>query len=141
MIPTDEYQIIIKQIPILCVDLIIRNQSGEFLLVKRNNEPLKGEWWVVGGRVLKGESIETAAIRKIKEELSLRVQKVNPVGYFEATAQKHPFGLPLQYHAVSIVLSTTIDAGQPIQIDSQSNEWKFFDELPVDFIVIPFSSS
>ena len=38
-------------LPILCVDLIIQNSEGEFLLVKRDNHPIKGYDWVPGGRM------------------------------------------------------------------------------------------
>ena len=60
MIPAEQYKEIIKVLPILCVDIVIKNNRGEYLLVKRAHEPLKGRWWVVGGRVHKGESIEQA---------------------------------------------------------------------------------
>jgi len=53
--------------PILCVDVILRNRKGEYLLLKRLNEPKKGRWWPVGGRVSGGE-LTAAARRKVREE-------------------------------------------------------------------------
>lgn len=41
LIPADEYARIIEVLPILCVDVIVQNSKGEYLLVKRANEPLK----------------------------------------------------------------------------------------------------
>ncbi len=79
-IKTEMYNKIIEVLPILCVDVIIRNSQGHCLLIKRFNEPKKGLWWVIGGRVLKGESCNEAAIRKIREEVSLSVQVISPVG-------------------------------------------------------------
>ena len=55
-IPLDRYTDILKDLPIFCVDIVIKNDQEEYLLIKRNNEPKKGEWWVIGGRVLKGET-------------------------------------------------------------------------------------
>lgn len=60
MIPKKTYIQILKSLPILCVDIIARNAKGEYLLVKRANEPKKYRWWIVGGRVFKGESLEQA---------------------------------------------------------------------------------
>ena len=52
ILPENIYKEIISNIPILCVDIILTNKNkNKFLLIKRNNEPLKNEWWIVGGRV------------------------------------------------------------------------------------------
>ena len=138
MIPVDTYERIIEVLPILCVDILVKNSQGEYLIVKRANEPKKGRWWVIGGRVLKGETLEEAAVRKTKEELGIDVKGPCPVGYFEALFQRHPFGLAERYHAVSIVFSTTIQETQVITLDTQSSEWKYSRELPEDFVIQPF---
>src|SRR5687768_7195207 len=54
-IPEGLYTEIVKRLPIVCVDVIVRSQ-GRVMLVRRKNEPLSGEWWVPGGRVKHGES-------------------------------------------------------------------------------------
>ena len=69
-IPEIEYKSILSSLPILCVDLVIIN-NGKFLLLKRENEPAKGEYWFPGGRILKLETIKSAALRKVKEEVNL----------------------------------------------------------------------
>ena len=38
----------------------------ETLLLLRDNEPEKDNWWFPGGRVIKGETLENAVIRKDK---------------------------------------------------------------------------
>jgi colanic acid biosynthesis protein WcaH len=140
MIPRDKYINIIGSVPVLCVDLVLVNNAGKYLLVKRCNEPLKGEWWVIGGRVHKGETIQDAGIRKAKQELSVDICDLIPVGYFEAPFQKHPFGLEPEYHAVSIVMRADIKDEEKIRLDSQSLEWKFSDNLPNLFIVNKFTN-
>ncbi len=140
MIPQEKYIKTIETIPILCVDLVIQNMARQYLLVKRNNEPLKDEWWVVGGRVLKGETIIQAGIRKAKQELGSDLSNIQPIGFFEAPFQKHPFGKEIDYHAVSIVLSAGVDEGQNINMDSQSSEWKFSDTLPTSFKIQSFNA-
>lgn len=137
-IQAEMYNQIIEVLPILCVDVIIKNSQGKYLLIKRVNEPQKGHWWVIGGRVFKGETCEEAAIRKIREEVSLNVKAVYPIGYFELVTDAHPFGLKLPYHAVSIVYETLVDDNQQVKLDDQSAEWKYANKLPEDFIIKSF---
>jgi colanic acid biosynthesis protein WcaH len=138
MIPAEQYSQIIEVLPILCVDVIVMNARGEYLLIKRANQPRKGQWWVIGGRLLKGETLEQAVVRKVLEETSLKVEAVHPIGYYEAVSQENPFGLAPRLHAVSVVFSTVIDDRQQIRLDDQSLEWKFSRELPRDFCFKPF---
>jgi len=138
MIPAEQYKQIIEVLPILCVDVIIKNTRGEYLLIRRANEPRQGEWWVIGGRLLKGETLEEAVVRKVWEETSLNVQSVQPVGYYEAVSQENPFGLGPRLHAVSVVFSTIVDDGQQIRLDDQSSDWKYAKELPPDFHIKSF---
>ena len=140
MIPAEQYQQIIEVLPILCVDVIIMNTRGEYLLIKRAKEPRKGEWWVIGGRAHKGETLEQAVVRKVLEETSLRVEDMRPIGYYEALSQENPFGLATRLHAVSVVFLTVVDDGQPIRLDDQSLDWKYSKELPADFRFEPFGA-
>jgi colanic acid biosynthesis protein WcaH len=138
LIPDEKYGEIIEVLPILCVDIVVQNAGGEFLLIKRANEPMKGQWWPIGGRVLKGETLEQAVIRKIKQETALEVNAIRPIGYFETVADRSPLGFPFQYHAVSVVFTAVIGGQQQIRLDDQSTEWKFARELPDRFNYKPF---
>lgn len=138
MIPLAQYKKIVQILPILCVDVIITNLRGEYLLVKRVNEPYKGQWWVIGGRVLKGETLKQAVVRKVRQEAGLTVKKMRPVGYHEHTAQINPFSSSLPYHAVSVVFAVAVGNDVKVQLDAQSSEWKFAKKLPVEFRVRRF---
>jgi 8-oxo-dGTP diphosphatase len=48
---------------------------GMILLEKRKNEPGKGKWSIPGGLVELGEGAEQTAIREVREETSLAVEK------------------------------------------------------------------
>ena len=91
MIPESKYASIIEVLPILCVDIMIQNADGEYLLIQRAREPLQGEWWVIGGRVLKGETLVEAAIRKVKDETNLNIKNVKLAGYYEDTNETNRF--------------------------------------------------
>lgn len=63
--------------PIVAVGAVIID-GDNVLLVKRANEPLKGEWSLPGGAVEVGESLEAALVREVREETCLDVA-VGPV--------------------------------------------------------------
>jgi len=54
--------------PLPVVSIILSNEKGELLLVKRAEEPAKGMWCFPIGFAECGESIEEAALRELKEE-------------------------------------------------------------------------
>jgi colanic acid biosynthesis protein WcaH len=137
-IPRKRYARITKDMPILCVDVIIRNRKGEYLLVRRINEPKKGRWWVVGGRVLKGEPLERAVKRKVREETGKAVVDARAVGYYELSDGTSPFGAIGGYHAVSIVFTAMMEGRGPLTLDRQSSGFKFSTRLPRDFKVSCF---
>ena len=135
VISKKQYLQVLENLPILCVDIIVQNAKGEYLLVKRNNEPKKSRWWVVGGRLLKGESLEQAVVRKVKEETGQRIRDIRPIGYFELINGANPFGAAFEYHTVSVVFTAVIDGSDPVKLDTQSSEFKFSKKLPGDFKV------
>lgn len=63
--------------PILGVGAVVVDGS-RVLLVRRANEPLKGEWSLPGGAVELGETLEAAVVREVLEETGLTVE-VGPI--------------------------------------------------------------
>jgi len=82
-IPSDLYDMIIRSMPIPCVDLIVINNQKKILLLLRKNEPVKGQWWFPGGRVHFNELREDAARRILKAECGLEGIKINELGTFD----------------------------------------------------------
>ena len=71
-IPDFLYRKIVKYMPIPSVEAIIV-KDGKLLFLRRKNSPAKGQWWFPGGRIRKGETIEEALFREVKDETELTV--------------------------------------------------------------------
>ncbi len=82
-IPLALYKKIYCAVPLPCVDLVVQDARGSFLLVWRKNLPDKGKWWFPGGRLLRGERLKDAAVRKLEEETSLKGRAVRLMGVHE----------------------------------------------------------
>ena len=52
-------------------------RAGTLLLVKRANEPAKNQWAFPGGRVERGEKLEAAARRELKEETGMEAGAIH----------------------------------------------------------------
>ena len=73
-IPSELYEKFIAYFPYVCVDVFVRNpKTNELLLLKRAGNPVKGEFWPIGGRLLLFERPEEAAVRKVFDETGLVV--------------------------------------------------------------------
>lgn len=61
--------------PALTVDVVIytiKDNELKVLLIQRNTDPYKDMWAIPGGFVLKGETLEQAAIRELQEETGVK---------------------------------------------------------------------
>lgn len=134
MLPRAEYEHLVRTTPLLSVDVVLRDrQSGRYLLFKRRNEPLKGEWWTVGGRVGHCEMLRAAACRKVREETGLHIAEsdLRLLGVYEAVFDRSSVGIH-PYHSVSVYFEADVDITQNVILDDQHSEWKLFDALPED---------
>ena len=123
-IPTSEYLRIVEVIPIVCVDLLIINDN-KCLLLKRENEPAKGQYWFPGGRIRKNETIEQAALRIAKEETNLNCRFVEKLCVEETIFEKAG-SLNSNVHTVNICCKLTIASHTDIlKTDEFHSEFKW----------------
>jgi colanic acid biosynthesis protein WcaH len=86
------YRLILKSMPIICVDLVIY-KGKEFLLNRRINYPAKNEWWLIGGRILKDEKVSQTIKRKVMEEAKVKgLKNIEFLGFAETFFKKNMFG-------------------------------------------------
>ncbi|MCH4565432.1 GDP-mannose mannosyl hydrolase [Halomonas sp. EGI 63088] len=67
-----DFSQVVAHTPLVSLDFVITNASGEWLLGQRFNRPAQGQWFVPGGRVRKDETLDAAALRLTTEELGQR---------------------------------------------------------------------
>jgi len=76
MEPNDEeFLKIVEATPLVSIDLIVRNLKGHILMGKRKNNPARGDWFVPGGRITKGEYLNKALARISKDELKVELTR------------------------------------------------------------------
>ena len=124
------YQKIVQNVPLLCVDVIILDKN-KILLVKRKDEPAKGEWFVPGGRVYKNETLEKAVIRKALEETGLRVRVIRKLGVYEFFSKTSRFE-GISSHTVDIAFLTEPLPNQKIKLDASSSDFKWAEKIEDD---------
>lgn len=112
-------------IPTVCVDLLVTNQQGEYLLVKRTQAPAKGSWWFPGGRILKGETWNDACLRKAREELGLELRLGLLVSVEESIfSEENP-----AVHTVNIVVHMFFEGAEKIVLDEAHADYSWCNNI------------
>jgi acetyl-CoA carboxylase carboxyl transferase subunit beta len=65
---------------IVAVGAVVVDRRGRVLLIRRGSPPAFASWTLPGGKVEPGELLESAVVRELREETSLRVQVAGPLG-------------------------------------------------------------
>ncbi len=76
---------------IVCHDIIIEYMGGA-LLVIRDNYPVKGILWPIGGRIERGIPIEDSICKKVREECNLNLEDLTELGVVRTFFKTDPFG-------------------------------------------------
>jgi len=112
---------IMKCLPIVSVEAMIVTDDG-LLLLKRNNKPVKGEWWFPGGRIHKGESLLDALRREVKEETNLEISNCKLINvYSRVLPERH-----------DITIAYLCSCSGKVILNMEHIEYAFFKQLPRD---------
>ena len=105
---------------VLCVDGVFVN-NGKVLLLKRNVEPFKGSWHVVGGHVEDDEALKDALKREYKEETNLEIDVGDIIDFrIENTHDRTK---------IVIVFEVSHANGQ-IRLNHENGDFRWFSETP-----------
>jgi len=106
--------------PVLTVGAAILNDAGKVLLVR--SRKWANKWGIPGGKVRRGESVEAALVREVKEETNLDVTHpllvhmqdvIEPEEYFKSA------------HFVLLNYCCTAPGLQDVVINDEGEEWKW----------------
>jgi colanic acid biosynthesis protein WcaH len=132
IIPEKLYKQIVDTMPIPCVDVVISNDSRRVLLIRRSDEPAKGKWWVIGGRIHKKESLVDAAIRKVRDETGLEVKIIKKLDFYEYTSDQSEQNSKTGTHSVIVGLHVKLKHSQKVNLDKTSSEYKWIGHIEED---------
>lgn len=114
--------------------VVVRDSHGRVLLERRSD---CGYWGLLGGRIEKGESVEQAAVREVKEESGLDVRITRLLGVYSDPGE----GRIVAYSETDIIqlVDVVVEAeilGGELTRSSESEELRFFalDELPREIV-------
>jgi mutator protein MutT len=101
-------------------------RDDTYLILRRNEEPLAGEWDLPGGFVEMGESPTEAVVREVGEETGLTVAPIEVIGAF--TSAYGDGGR----HTVDIAYRCRIESGE-FELDTAEKSdaaWVRLEEMP-----------
>lgn len=111
-----------KKILTLC---LIHNDTHVLLGLKKRGFG-EGRWNGFGGKPVEGETIEQAAMREIKEEISVVPEDLKKRGVINFEFQGNPETLEVH------LFSATKFKGEPTEGEEMKPEWYAKDEIPFD---------
>lgn len=119
------YSKAVQNLPIVCVDIFLYDsKQKKYLVVKRDQEPLKGSYWFPGGRINKGESFFKAAKRKCKQELGVKVVPKFVLDVASTTFENSAWNV--ESHTVNVIVVAEIKNDPKINLDNLHSgfEWR-----------------
>ncbi len=116
-----------KNVPRLAVNLIVRDERGGVLLVKRNIPPQEGVWHMPGRFLLKNETIEACRSRIARKELGIELplgEEITLLGAFEDLDGDS------RGHVIDLAFGIKLNDGVKLRQTDENSEARFFSRLP-----------
>ena len=115
----EECSRIIWQNPKPVAWLLVRKDE-EYLLVKRANEPDRGEWDIPGGFLELDETFEEGAVRELEEETGVQINQegieiLDTLGFHRG-----------EHHVVGVVFHTEVDEIPDVEAGDDAAEAQFW---------------
>ncbi len=99
------------------VTVVVVEHKSNLLLGRRNIDPGKGLWSFFSGYMERGEQVELAAIREVKEETNLDVHLENLIGVYSEHGNPH---VVIAYRASVINYDVSDMVAQPDEVSELS---------------------
>ena len=129
MLDAQTFKTVIENTPLVSIDLCLVCDDQLFL-GKRNNDPLKGEWFTPGGRMHKNETWQDAFLRIAEAELGLSgiaVEGFALMGMWDHFYNNSAVDQNTSTHYVNLPHYAEFKCRPQITLDDQHGEFKWFD--------------
>jgi ADP-ribose pyrophosphatase YjhB (NUDIX family) len=134
-LPEDIYAQALDALVICCVDAALLHR-GHWLIARRAQEP-HPDWWVIGGRMRKGELIEEALRRTLRREVHLdlpeeRLRRI--IGYYNLiwdTRAQEPVSNGCQLFSITVAVSLTEEERAQLVLNEEYGEARWVEPQQV----------
>ena len=131
-VPEELFAEFTARMPQVCVEVVLDTAEG-VLLAKRVNRPARGEWFWPGGRLYKGETLESAARRIAREELGIEVTVAERLGVYAHLWETSAVAGNESRHTVNVPFRVTpADPGFSVELDAQHEAYRFLSDPDAD---------
>lgn len=134
LLSDEDFAFIVRNAPLVSVDLIIRDPEHRVLLGCRVNEPAKGHYFVPGGAIRKNETIQNAFAKILKAETGLHtsINEAKFIGVFEHFYDTNRFGDP-EYGTYYVVLAYELSLTErpSVKLDLQHSDIRWLSDAEV----------
>lgn len=112
-----QFQEVFANAPLVSIDLVVRDERNRLLLGYRKNSPAQRKWFVPGGRIYKGETLDSAfgriSLEEINEQHSTdEARFIGVYSHFYATNPQDAVdcnGLSIPTHYVVLAYELCVD--------------------------------
>jgi len=110
----DAFLAVVRDTPLVSIDLVVPDAQGRLLMGQRINEPARGSWFVPGGRILKDEPLDDAFVRLTSIELGVTLARTDAhlLGVHTHLYETNFAGVPgITTHYVVLAYRVDLSAG------------------------------
>ena len=143
-LPRDDFAQVVRNTPLVSIDLVVRDEESERVLVGlRLNRPARGTWFVPGGIIVKDERIDDAFLRISHVELGRAIprREASLLGIYEHHYDDNALEIPgVSTHYVVIAYQlhvSTASLALPAAEQHERFRWMDVDEIRDDAAVHP----
>ena len=117
--------------PIFCIDFLIKCEK-EYLLLKRVEEPLKGIFWVPGGRLQQNETIKNFSVRVQEREIGRYFENYYLKGFSNYFFKKSEHSRAV--HTPTLLFEIDLKNKFIPKMDKTHSEYVWSEKLPEELI-------
>lgn len=128
-LPPEQFRAVVASTPLVSIDLIVVNTDWKLLLGKRRNRPAQGYWFVPGGRIFKGETLDAAFRRLSREELGCEFvrSQASFQGVHEHLYADSVFGESPSTHYVVLAYRLRVEPARLNLPNEQHSDYRWWD--------------